>query len=90
MPVAKRKAQPKKKVKAPSTEWSNVKSTKLERLIFERKKRKMSQADVAAKLRVSVAMISHIENGRMKPGADVSIKLEMLFGLPYEILFPDY
>ncbi|OAH53862.1 hypothetical protein AWH48_11360 [Domibacillus aminovorans] len=90
MPVAKRKMKSKKKVKAPSTEWSNVKSVKLDRLIFERKKRKMNQADVAAVLGVSVATISHIENGRMKPNADVSIGLEMLFDLPYEILFPDY
>ncbi len=66
------------------------KSAKLERLIFERKKRKMNQSDVATALGVSIATISHIENGRMKPNADVSIGLEVLFDLPYEILFPDY
>lgn len=79
-----------KKAKAPSTEWSNVKSVKLERLIAERKKRKLSQVDLAKILGVSPAVISHLENGRGKPSADVSIGLEMLFELPYEILFPDY
>lgn len=83
-------AKRKKKTKAPSTEWTHIKSVKLDRLIAERKKRKMKQSDVAAELKVSVALISHIENGRVKPSADVSIGLEMLFNLPYEILFPDY
>lgn len=50
----------------------------------------MNQSDVATALGVSIATISHIENGRMKPNADVSIGLEVLFDLPYEILFPDY
>ena len=79
-----------KKTKAPSAEWFNVKSVKLERLIAERKKRKMKQSDVATELNVSVALISHIENGRVKPSAEVSIGMEMLFDLPFEILFPDY
>ncbi|OES45841.1 helix-turn-helix transcriptional regulator [Domibacillus iocasae] len=90
MPVAKPKAKRKKQAKTPSQEFSNVKSAKLDRLISERKKRKMKQSDVAAKLNVSIAMISHIENGRVKPSADISLGLEMLFDLPYEILFPDY
>ena len=79
-----------KKTPVPSQEFRNLKGVKLERLITERKKRKMRQADVAAALNVSTSTISHIESGRVKPSVDVSIGLEMLFNLPYETLFPDY
>lgn len=83
-------AKRKKKTKAPSTEWSNVKGNRQDRLIAERKKRKMKQSEVAAILGVSTAAISHLETGRQKPSLEVSLGLEQLFCLPYETLFPDY
>ncbi|MGM7634209.1 helix-turn-helix transcriptional regulator [Bacillus sp. Hm123] len=90
MPLQKRKSRSKKKVKTSSQELCNVKSAKLDRLIFERKKRGMSQADVANVISVSVSTISHLENGRQKPSLEVSLGLQKLFSLPYEILFPNY
>ncbi|MFX8004454.1 helix-turn-helix domain-containing protein [Acinetobacter baumannii] len=56
----------------------------------ERKKRKLSQSDIASMLGVSTATISHLENGRQKPSLELALGLQQLFNLPYETLFPDY
>lgn len=90
MTTVKRKSRSKKKPLTSSQEVSLIKSTKLERLISERKKRGMNQSDVAVAIGVSVALISHIENGRVKPSLDVSLGIQELFRLPFETLFPDY
>jgi len=76
-------------MKTPSNEWSNIKGTKRTRLIAERKKLKLTQAQLAEKLNVSKATISHLENSRVNPGFELSIKYEELLNLSFEILFPD-
>ncbi|MED0665754.1 helix-turn-helix transcriptional regulator [Bacillus badius] len=80
----------KRRPKTSSQELCNVKSAKLDRLIAERKKRKLSQSDIASMLGVSTATISHLENGRQKPSLELALGLQQLFNLPYETLFPDY
>lgn len=77
------------KNKYPSQEWQNIKSTNRQRLISERKRRGWKQSQLAEMLSVSTSMISHLENGRLNPGLDVSMRLQELFGLPLEVLFPD-
>lgn len=90
MPTKTKKSKSrKKKAKAPSQEWSNIKGVKRERLILERKKRKLKQAELAALIGVSTSTISHLENGRMKPSLDVTLALQELFNLPFEVLFPE-
>lgn len=80
----------KRKTKAPSQEWSGIKGVKRERLIYERKKRGLTQSQVAEILGISTSMVSHIENGRFIPNAETCIRLQELYGVPYEILIPDF
>ncbi|MFC7061657.1 helix-turn-helix transcriptional regulator [Halobacillus seohaensis] len=77
------------KKKNPSQEYSHIKGTKRGRLISERKKRQLTQGELAAELGVSLSYISSIENGRNKPGFELSIRLEEFFQVPYEDLIPD-
>lgn len=80
----------KKNSKLPiSSEYRNLKGPRRERLIVERKKIGLTQAQLAEKIGCSTATISHLELGRMKPGLDVSLCLEILFEQPFEVLFPD-
>lgn len=78
-----------KKSIAPSTEWSTTKSVRRDRLISERKKKGLTQGQLASLLGVSIATISHLENGRRKPNLEVSLGVQELFNLPFEIIFPD-
>ncbi|MGM1022975.1 MAG: helix-turn-helix transcriptional regulator [Bacillota bacterium] len=84
-----KKTKSKKKNKFPSQEWSQVKGAKRHRLISERKKRKLTQAQLAMQMGVSTAYISSLENGRVAPGIELAINLQAFFDLPYEVLFPD-
>ena len=72
-----------------SSEYRNVKGSKRERLIAERKRAGLTQTQLAKKLGCSTATISHLELGRVKPGLDISLGLESYFQQPFEILFPD-
>jgi len=38
---------------------------------------------------VATATISHLENGRLKPGMVLALQLQDFYELSYEILFPD-
>lgn len=69
--------------------YRDIKGPKRLRLIEERKRRGLTQRQLAEVLGCSVAMVSHLENGRVKPNLELSLGLETLFELPYEILFPD-
>lgn len=73
----------------PSLEWQNIKGSKRSRLIQERKKRNLTQKELASIIGVSPSTISFLENGRMNPGLEVSIGLQELFNLEYETLFPE-
>lgn len=76
-------------MKPSSLEYHSLKGAKRTRLIQERKKLGLTQKELAKKLGCSVSTIAHLESGRMKPGLEISMKLEQLFGQPYEIIFPD-
>jgi len=76
-------------VKTPSSEWSNVKGAKRTRLITERKKLKLTQAQLADQVGVSTSAIGLLESSRMKPGFELSLRLQEFFNQPFEILFPD-
>ncbi|UQD53333.1 hypothetical protein C0971_15880 [Bacillus methanolicus] len=78
-----------KKSIPPSKEWSNLKGLKRNRLILERKKRDLTQGQLAELIGVPTSTISHLENGRIKPNLDVALALQELFQLSFEILFPD-
>lgn len=70
-------------------EFRDIKGPKRQHLIEERKKAGLKQSQLAEMIGCSTAMISHLENGRMKPSLEVSLSLERLFGQPSEVLFPD-
>ncbi|BAQ11353.1 hypothetical protein OXB_2882 [Bacillus sp. OxB-1] len=78
-----------KRSRLDSNEYKNIKGTKRVRLIAERKKAGLTQAQLAEKIGCSTATISHLELGRMNPGLNISLGLERLFQQPYEVLFPD-
>jgi putative transcriptional regulator len=85
----KQKSKRNNKTKAPSQEWSNIKGVKRDRLTLERKKRKLTQGELADLMGVSTATISHLENGRMQPSLELSLELPNFFNLSFETLFPD-
>jgi len=78
-----------KKSKPPSFEYHNTKGLKRTRLIQERKNKKLSQKELTKIIGCSEATISHLENGRMKPGLEISLSLQEIFDLDYEEIFPD-
>lgn len=83
------KSRKKSKVKTSSEELRLVKGAKRERLIQERKKRKLTQGQLAELLGVKASLISHLETGRMNPGLEITLGLQEFFELPFETLFPD-
>lgn len=78
-----------KKSKPPSLEYHNIKGSKRNRLIQERKKLGLTQKELAELLNTSKSTIGHLENGRIKPGLDISMRIEQVFDEPFEVLFPD-
>jgi putative transcriptional regulator len=62
---------------------------KRERLIKERKKKKLSQAELADKLEISEVYVRKIEAGTVKPGRDTMLKFEQFYGIGIKTLFPD-
>ncbi|WP_081412672.1 helix-turn-helix transcriptional regulator [Fictibacillus gelatini] len=89
MSIQRKKRKSKKKTKVPSLEWNNIKGVKRERLILERKKKGLTQGELAKLLSVSTSTISHLENGRIKPSLEVESGLLEIFNVPFEKLFPD-
>lgn len=87
------KTKPKRKKKhkepLPSDEFRHVKGVKRERMIVERKVRKLSQAQLGNKVGCSAAMIGAIESDRANPGLEVSMELELVLETPFFELFPD-
>lgn len=60
------------------------------RLFFAQcRKKKGTQAKVAADLNISTVYLRMIENGTFKPGRDLMIRFSNYFGEPLEKLFPD-
>lgn len=60
-----------------------------ERLIKERMKRKLTQAELAAKLGISEVYVRKIEASSVKPGRDTMLKFEQFYGFGIKTLFPD-
>lgn len=54
------------------------------------RKRKGTQAAVAADIGISTVYLRMIENGTFTPGRDLMFKFSNYFEEPPEILFPDY
>lgn len=78
-----------KKSKLPSLEYHSIKGPKRTRLIQERKKKKLSQKELAKIIGCSEATISYLENGRLKPGLEISLTLQEIFNVEFEEIFPD-
>lgn len=57
-------------------------ATKKNRLYVERKKRGLTQEQVAISVRLSKKGYNHIENGRRNPSWAVAQQLEKFFGIP--------
>ncbi|WP_083671655.1 helix-turn-helix transcriptional regulator [Viridibacillus sp. FSL H7-0596] len=87
--MTKPKRKKKQKQTTPSEEFQNLKGAKRERLILERKKKGLTQKQLGEIVGCSTATISHLESGRMEPGVDLSMELEMFFGVSPFDLFPD-
>lgn len=87
--MTKPKRKKKRKKPFPSDEFRNVKGVKRERMIAERKARQLTQAQLGKLVGCSTAMINAIESGRVKPGLEVSLQLEVVLETSFFELFPD-
>lgn len=61
----------------------------MKRLVKERKKKKMTQTDLAFELKIHPATMSKIENGRAKPYKPNQKKLESFFGMDINTLLEE-
>lgn len=62
---------------------------KRDRIIQERKKRKMKQSELAKALGISEIYVRKIESGTVKPGRDTILKFEAFYKIGQKTLFPD-
>ena len=87
--MTKPKRKKKRKNPSPLEEFRNIKGPKRQQLIDARKAKGLTQGQLAKLAGCSVAMISHLESGRTKPGLDLSMSLEQILETPFSNLFPD-
>lgn len=59
------------------------------RLVNERKKRKLTQKQVAEALEISSVYVRKIEKGERNPGRETMLKFEKLYGIQDRVLFED-
>jgi transcriptional regulator with XRE-family HTH domain len=59
------------------------------RLREARRRKKLTQAQIAAALKVSQSAIAQWESGRSVPSADRGTKIEQLLGVPFAVAEPD-
>ena len=83
------KPKRKKKKQFPSNEYRNLKGPKRERLIYERKSKGLTQAQLGELVGCSASMISSLELGKINPSAEISIQLEEVLSKSFFELFPD-
>jgi len=61
----------------------------MKRLVKERKKRRMTQTDLAFELKIHPTQLSKIENGRARPYKPNQEKLESFFGMDINTLLEE-
>jgi transcriptional regulator with XRE-family HTH domain len=61
----------------------------MKRLVIERKKKSMSQSDLAFALRIQPAQLSKIENGRLIPYKPTEKKLSEFFNMDIKQLLEE-
>ena len=61
----------------------------MKRLVKERKKRKMTQTDLAFELKIHPTQLSKIENGRARPYKPNQKKLESFFDMDIDTLLEE-
>lgn len=61
----------------------------MKRLVKERKKKKMTQTDLAFRLKIHPTQLSKIENGRARPYKPNQKKLESFFGMGIDELLEE-
>ena len=59
------------------------------RLVLERKKRKLTQAQAAKGVGISTVYLRKLEAGTENPGRDTMISISVFYDTPAEELFPD-
>ncbi|MFD9627703.1 helix-turn-helix transcriptional regulator [Peribacillus muralis] len=59
------------------------------KLVNERKRRNLTQKQVAEALDISLVYVRKIEKGERNPGRETMLKFEKLFGIQDRILFED-
>jgi len=87
--MTKPKRKKKSKQSFPSEEFRNLKGSKRDRLMAERKSRKLTQAQLGKLVGCSSSMISSLEAGRVKPSVEISLELERVLKTSFFELFPD-
>jgi transcriptional regulator with XRE-family HTH domain len=60
-----------------------------EKLKWLRKRRGLSQEQLATQLDITDAYICYLEHGKRKPGAGIVLKIADFFGIPVEALLRD-
>lgn len=86
-----KKPKRKKKRKEPSSseKFRNIKGPKREQLIAARKAKRLTQGQLAELVGCSISTISHLESGRIKPGIEISMRLEQVLETHFSNLFQD-
>lgn len=87
--MTKPKRKKKSKEPFPSQEFQHVKGPRRTALIEARKEKGLTQTKLAKLIDCSTSLISAIESGRINPGVEVSMQLEMVLEKTFFELFPD-
>lgn len=88
--MTKPKRKKKRKELKPLEEFRFIKGAKRTRLVAARKEKGLTQTELGKLVGCSTGYISHLENGRLDPGIDIALKLEMVLETPYLELFPNF
>ncbi|MEA0563314.1 helix-turn-helix transcriptional regulator [Lysinibacillus irui] len=87
--MTKPKRKKKKQKQFPCNEFRNLKGSKRERLIAERKAKGLTQTQLGKLVGCSASMISSLELGKVNPSVEISIQLEEILSIPSFELFSD-
>lgn len=87
--MTKPKRKKKRESLSSSEEFRNIKGPKREQLVAARKAKGLTQGQLAELIGCSAAMISHLESRRVKPGLELSMRLEQVLEVSFSNLFTD-